>query len=145
LLLGGCCRLLQGADAAPGPLLQFVSNGTLLPVFHKAYWMGLYSNADEFPRYMWYDKRFKNPGSGGFSNWGSGAQKQRFCVVGNYSTYIRSTSSLGWGDTNCSFTFPFICRVQSGPSCTNHVRACSTCLLQQQVVIRGCLPARASW
>ena len=92
---------------------QFINNGTLFPFYHKAYWMGLYSNADEYPKYLWYDRRFKGPGSGGYGNWGSGAQRKQYCAVGNASMTIRATGAWGWNDQNCSFTFPFICRVRS--------------------------------
>ncbi len=75
--------------------------------------MGLYSVADEHPRYMWYDRRFKNPGSGGYSSWGAGSRKQSYCVVGNFSMQIAATGAWGWNDQNCTFTYPFICRVRS--------------------------------
>lgn len=94
--------------------MAFINNGTLLPFFHKAYWMGLYTTADDYPEYKWYDRRFKGPTSGGYGSWGSAQPDNKLnCVAGNFSQSNRAQGIWGWNDQNCRNTFPFICRARS--------------------------------
>ncbi len=92
----------------------FIGNGTLLPFFHRSYWMGLYTTADDFPAYKWYDTRFKGPSAGGYGNWG-GSQPdiKSNCVAANFTQLNRASGAWGWNDQNCRNTFPVICRVRS--------------------------------
>jgi hypothetical protein len=34
----------------------YISSGFLIPIFHKAYWMGLVSNTTAWPRFSWTDR-----------------------------------------------------------------------------------------
>jgi hypothetical protein len=95
--------------------MAFINNGTLLPFFHRSYWMGLFTTADDYPAFRWLDKRFKGPSAGGYGSWGpSQPDARQTCAVANFTQSNRAQGTWGWNDQNCRNTFPVICRARGG-------------------------------
>jgi hypothetical protein len=102
----------------------FVDKGNLMPAYHTFYWMGL-KTGDVFstwPNFTWIDKSYAIF-NGNYQHWGytrlSGGGATLLepnnlvppenCAGGNFSEAYGGAS--GWGDTNCSATYPMICEI----------------------------------
>ncbi len=91
--------------------LAFVTGGSLLPTFHKMYWMG-------FSALQWPDWKWVDPTAGRFSNaaykhWGMDEPNNdpalQLCGAGNYTQAYGN--AWGWADANCGTKLPFICKM----------------------------------
>jgi hypothetical protein len=98
----------------------FQNLGVFFPLYHTQYWLGLFSTADTWPRFTWFDFNAPPPDEpGAYAHWGTVKQgmikepnnltTSELCAVANYS---QSYSFVyGWSDANCSLLLPAMCKV----------------------------------
>jgi hypothetical protein len=117
----------------------WIKAGLLLPLFHKAYWIGaVIGDEDMWPNFRWLDSLPGPNASGVYQHWGyympqniiepNNMFGQENCGAANASqTY---SDAWGWMDINCNIRMPFMCRLNSGrPSCSPSIlRPPSSCL-----------------
>jgi hypothetical protein len=99
----------------------YISNFWLLPAWHKAYWIGLYSESPRtWPVFQWLDGA-PAPTNTTYRHWGmltpqslqepnNFGRKPELCAVANASQAFDSPTAWGWADQNCLLKFPFMCK-----------------------------------
>ncbi len=99
----------------------FLSTGYLLPGHHKAYWMGLTTTNDEWPKFSWTDRNVAGP-QDYYLHWGSSKaggisspepNNQQFpenCATAVAAAAYGFPSAWGWADTHCSAQAAVVCR-----------------------------------
>jgi hypothetical protein len=96
----------------------YVQAGLFLPDFHKVYWMGLDSNAKDWPKFRWMDRAVPGPNDNTYLHWGKllpdgvpEPNSKGYCAVANFTTAYGGAA--GWCDTDCSKTRAvFMCKKQ---------------------------------
>ena len=91
---------------------------SLLPGFHKAYWLGTQAT-DPKSFTSWIDTTVRPPLSRGYKHWGmdggslepNNRQGLELCAVANASQTF--SKAWGWSDTLCDSRFPTMCRMIS--------------------------------
>jgi hypothetical protein len=104
--------------------LFYLSNGYLIPNYHRSYWMGLTSTPADPTYFTWIDG---TPAPGidrRYAHWGKLRMSDRnapripepnniegneFCAACNSS--MAYGPSWGWADVACNNTFPAICKI----------------------------------
>jgi hypothetical protein len=102
---------------------HFISNGYLLPAYHRSYWIGYRTktpglklhafgtvdatlNPARYRLYRW-GTYFEN---GKASPEPNNLMNPEFCATANFSMTFGTPAAWGWADTSCGLRFPFMCR-----------------------------------
>jgi hypothetical protein len=99
----------------------YISNGYLLPSWHKHYWMG--ATTEQWPNFNWTDVTLPAFNKG-YRHWGTlqpqgikepfEADPPEGCMVANYTEVYGNPTAWGWSDTKCNNKFMPMCRINSG-------------------------------
>lgn len=98
----------------------YISNGYLLPNFHKHYWLG--ATAVQWPKFNWTDIVVP-PMDKGYKHWGTlmpmGVREPyqvdppETCAVANATQVYGNPIAWGWSDNKCSNQYYPMCRINS--------------------------------
>jgi hypothetical protein len=115
----------------------FIDMGVLLPGWHKAYWLGLYTKNTSEPRtWRWNDPFVPYFTAESYTHWGTdsngisepnNASPPESCVAGNhtqaYEDGVPNVGPWGWSDEPCSMKLHVMCRITRG---WRRAQACSS-------------------
>jgi hypothetical protein len=101
-----------------------VSNGFLLPEYHRFYWLGLNSSQGpaSWPNFTWIDSS-PGPINSSYEHWGRYLPQQEpepnfnynrppeLCAGANASQAYYNPLAWGWADESCLERHPFMCRM----------------------------------
>lgn len=99
----------------------YISNGLLLPSYHKFYWIGLSTSL--WPTFLWSDHS-PGPDSSTYEHWGRympGNEPEpnnwdtppENCAGANFTEAFSNPIAWGWSDYDCNFAATFMCRMAS--------------------------------
>jgi hypothetical protein len=91
----------------------YISNGYILPKYHKFYWVGLNSSEQQWSNFTWLTPDISSAEYlADFANWGTGQPQlnmDNMCAGGNFN--LTQNGIWGWANDACNLPFISICRV----------------------------------
>ena len=91
----------------------YISNGYILPQYHKQYWMGLNSSANIFPNFTWLTPDVDSAVYlADYSHWGTSQplnDETKMCAGGNFNKSY--DEAWGWANDECTLPYIFMCRI----------------------------------